>query len=229
MKTQEKTNLLLDELRSFSDPAYLQNIGRLGVKGKNMLGVCMPDLRKIAKQHGRDHILASALWKTGIHEARILASMLDEVAAVTPQQMEQWVQDFDSWDLCDQVCSNLFCHTPFAYDKALQWSERYEEFIKRAGFVMMAELAIHDKKAQDAQLAAFFPIIEREAYDQRNYVKKSLSWALRQIGKRNATLHAMALLISERLSKHELPAAHWVGKDVLKELNSDKVLSRLRS
>jgi len=228
MKTQEKTDLLLDELRTFSDPAYLQNIGRLGVKGKNMLGVCLPDLRKIAKKYDKDHTLASALWKTGIHEACILASMLDEVAAVTPQQMEQWVQDFDSWDLCDQVCSNLFCYTPFAYDKALQWSERYGEFTKRAGFVMMAELAIHDKQAQDALLAAFFPIIEREAYDQRNYVKKAISWALRQIGKRNATLHAMALLVGERLAIHELPAARWVGKDVLKELNSEKITGRLK-
>lgn len=228
MKTKEKTDLLLEALHAHRDPAYLQNVGRLGVQGKNMLGVCMPDLRKMAKKHDKDHTLALALWKTGIHEARILASMLDEVVAVTPQQMEKWVQDFDSWDLCDQVCSNLFRYTPFAYDKALQWSERYEEFIKRAGFVMMAELAIHDKLAQDDHIAAFFPIIEREAYDQRNYVKKAMSWALRQIGKRNATLHAMALLVGERLAKHEISAARWVGKDVLKELNSEKVKGRLK-
>jgi 3-methyladenine DNA glycosylase AlkD len=228
MKIKEKTEQLLEALYAHRDPAYLQNVGRLGVQGKNMLGVCMPDLRKIARQHDKDHSLAISLWDSGIHEARILASMLDEVASVTLVQMEQWVQAFDSWDLCDQVCSNLFCRTPYAYDKALQWSERYEEFIKRAGFVMMAELAIHDKQAQDALLAAFFPIIEREAYDQRNYVKKALSWALRQIGKRNATLHAMALLVGERLAKHELPAARWVGKDVLKELNSEKVKGRLK-
>jgi len=228
MNAREQARLLLDELPTHSDPIYLQKLQRLGVRGKKMLGIPMPMLRKIAREHTKDHQLAAQLWKSGLHEARILATMLDSKEAVTEIQMEKWVQDFDSWDLCDQACSNLFCRIPFAYDKALLWSERYEEFVKRAGFVMMAELSIHDKTAEDAQLAAFFPIIEREAYDQRNFVKKAISWALRQIGKRNATLHAMALPIAERLAVHEVPSARWVGKDALKELQKDKVIQRLK-
>jgi len=228
MKTKEIAPTVLKELQAQGDPTYLKSVSRLGVKGKNMLGVSMPDIRKIASKHSQDHQLALTLWRSGIHEARILASILDEVELVSEIQMENWVQDFDSWDLCDQVCGNLFCHTAFAYDKALLWSERYEEFPKRAGFVMMAELAIHDDEAQDAQLAAFFPIIERESYDQRNYVKKAISWALRQIGKRNATLCAMATLIAERLANHEITSARWVGKEALKDLNSQNVQNRLK-
>lgn len=218
---------ILRVLKSQSDPEYLSSLHRFGVQGEKILGVKMPVLRAIAKQYKKDHHLACQLWDTGVHEARILATLVDEVKEVTEAQMEDWVRDFNSWDICDQTCSNLFCRTLFAYDKALAWCDRHEEYVKRAGFVMMAELSIHDKKAEDAQLAAFFPLIEREAYDERNFVRKAVNWALRQIGKRNATLHTMAVLIAERLAAHELPTARWIGKDALRELKSEKVIQKL--
>ncbi|WPP53250.1 DNA alkylation repair protein [Catalinimonas niigatensis] len=219
---------ILRFLKSQSGPEYLSSLRRLGVQGETILGVKMPVLRTLAKRYKENHQLALQLWDTGVHEARILATLLDEVKEVTEAQMEEWVRDFNSWDICDQTCSNLFCRTPFAYDKALVWSERHEEFVKRAGFVMMAGLSIHDKKVEDAQLAAFFPLIEREAYDERNFVKKAVNWALRQIGKRNATLHTMAMLVAERLAAHELPSARWVGKDAIKELKDEKIIKKLR-
>lgn len=219
---------ILLTLKSQSNPEYLDSLRRLGVQGETILGVKMPVLRSLAKSYKKDHQLALQLWDSNVHEARILATLLDEVKEVTETQMENWVRDFYSWDICDQTCSNLFCRTSFAYDKALIWSERHEEFVKRAGFVMMAGLSIHDKKAEDAQLAAFFPLIEREAYDERNFVKKAVNWALRQIGKRNATLRTMAMLVAERLAVHELPSARWVGRDALKELKNEKVIKKLR-
>ncbi|MEK6477842.1 DNA alkylation repair protein [Catalinimonas sp. 4WD22] len=219
---------ILAELKSHSNPEYVNSLSRLGVQGDKILGVKMPLVREVAKKYKKDHSLAQQLWDAEVHEARIMASLLDQPAAVTVQQMDAWVHDFNSWDICDQACSNLFCRTPFAYDKALEWSDRHEEFVKRAGFVLMACLAIHDKKAEDAKLAAFFPLIEREAYDERNFVKKAVNWALRQIGKRNATLRTMALLVAERLSLHELPNARWIGKDALRELKSDKVSRKLK-
>lgn len=219
---------LLAELKSQSDPEYISSLTRFGVQGEKILGVKMPVVRALAKPYKKDHLLALQLWDTGVHEARILASLLDNVKEVTEAQMEDWVRDFNSWDVCDQTCMNLFCRTPYAYAKALAWSERHEEYVKRAGFVMMAVLAIHDKKAKDAQLAAFFPLIEREAYDGRNFVRKAVNWALRQIGKRNATLYTMAMLVAERLAVHELPNARWIGKDALKELKSEKIHQKLR-
>jgi 3-methyladenine DNA glycosylase AlkD len=218
---------LLAKLRSQSDPEYVSSLRRFGVQGEKIMGVKMPVLRALAKQYRKNHQLAVQLWDTGVHEARILASLVDNVKEVTEAQMEDWVQDFNSWDLCDQTCANLFCRTPFAYEKALTWSERHEEYVKRAGFVMMAELAIHDKKAEDAQLAAFFPLMEREAYDERNFIRKAVNWALRQIGKRNATLHTRAVLVAERLAVHELPHARWIGKDALRELKSEQVNQKL--
>ncbi len=213
---------LLDELKSNSNPEYLESLRRFGVQGERALGVRMPVVRALANQYEKNHALALDLWDTEVHEARILATLLDKVSTVTETQMETWVQDFNSWDLCDQTCSNLFCRTPYAYHKALAWSERQEEYVKRAGFVMMAGLAIHDKKAEDAQLAHFFPLIEREAYDERNFVKKAINWALRQIGKRNAALRSIAMLTAERLTIHELPTARWIGKDALRELKCRK-------
>ncbi|MDF9801160.1 3-methyladenine DNA glycosylase AlkD [Catalinimonas alkaloidigena] len=219
---------ILAELKSQSNQEYLSSLRQLGVQGEKILGVKMPVIRSLAKTYHKNHELALQLWQTEIHEVRIMAGLLDDVKAVTVQQMEAWVQDFNSWDICDQTCSNLFCRTSYAYDKALAWSERHEEFVKRAGFVLMAGLAIHDKKAEDAKLAAFFPLIEREAYDERNFVKKAVNWALRQIGKRNATLRTMALLVAERLAAHELPNARWIGKDALRELKSEKIRKRLQ-
>jgi 3-methyladenine DNA glycosylase AlkD len=153
-----------------------------------------------------------------VHEARLLAAFVDDASQVTDTQMETWVQDFDSWDLCDQTCGNLFSTTPFAYQKAVAWTYRNEEFVKRAGFAMMAYLAIHDKKAADEKLLTFFPHIEREAKDNRNYVKKAVNWALRQIGKRNMDLGYEAIELASRIKEQPYPSARWIASDAIREL-----------
>jgi 3-methyladenine DNA glycosylase AlkD len=203
-------------------------MARFGINPDRALGVRIPDLRRLAKQVGTDHSLALGLWKTGIHEARILASMIDDPAAVTERQMESWVGDFDSWDLCDQCCGNLFDRTPFAFDKAVEWAGRDEEFVKRAGFALMAWAAVHDKTADDRVFIEFLPLVEREADDDRNFVKKAVNWALRQIGKRNRRLNRAAVSVARRLAKrNDSPAARWIGTDALRELTSEGVRSRL--
>ena len=168
-------------------------MARFGIYSNNTYGVSIPTLRKTAKDTGKNHALALKLWSSGIHEARLLAGMIDSPEDVTEEQMESWVKDFNSWDVCDQVCSNLFDKTGFAYKKAVEWSKRDEEFVKRAGFVLMAALAVHDKSAKDKAFVKFLPIIKRESVDSRNFVKKAVNWALRQIGKRNTYLNKEAI------------------------------------
>jgi 3-methyladenine DNA glycosylase AlkD len=203
-------------------------MARFGINPDRALGVRVPDLRRLSKEIGTDHRLALALWKTGLHEARILASMVDDPAAVTEAQMESWVGDFDSWDLCDQCCGNLFDKTPFAFVKAIEWATRDEEFPKRAGFALMAWAAVHDKRAADRVFLDLLPIIEREARDERNFVKKAVNWALRQIGKRNPRLHRAALAAAKRMSKrNDSRAARWIGTDAVRELSSEAVKKRL--
>lgn len=202
-------------------------MARFGINPDKALGVRIPDLRRLAKELGKDHSLALALWKTGVHEARILASMVDEPERVTERQMESWVRAFDSWDLCDQVCGNLFDRTALAGRKTEEWMGREEEFVKRAGFALAAWRAVHEGGAPDATFARLLPAIEREAYDGRNYVKKAASWALRQIGKRNRALNSKAVASARRLAEAESPAARWVGKDALRELTSEAVRARL--
>jgi 3-methyladenine DNA glycosylase AlkD len=190
--------------------------------------VGIPVLRRLARSLRPNHGLAAELWASRIHEARILASMVDDPAFVTDRQMESWVLDFDSWGVCDQVCSNLFDQTSFAHTKALHWSRREEEFVKRAGFVLMAVLAVHDKLASDAAFQPFLARIKAEASDERNFVKKAVNWALRQIGKRNRRLHAKALVVARTLCRADSSSARWVGHDALRELESGKVNARLR-
>ena len=163
------------------------------------LGISIPHLRKTAKEIGKDHKLASELWNSGIHEVRILATMIDDPTKVTKSQMNKWVKDFNSWDLCDQCCNNLFGKTPFAIEKSFEWVERKEEFVRRAGFVLMAVLAVHNKKMSDEEFIAYFPIIEQHSVDERNFVKKAVNWALRQIGKRNINLNKEAILLCKKL------------------------------
>lgn len=191
---------------------------RFGVDNTRALGVRIPEVRRIAKDHKKNHTLALQLWDTGVHEARIMASMVDDPARVTTEQFDAWTMDFYSWDLCDQVCGNLFDRTPFAVAKAMEYSERPEEYVKRAGFVLMAEYAMHQKTAADDVFLQFFPLMEREAYDSRNFVKKAVNWALRQIGKRNATLKAEAIATANRIMLQDSKAAKWVAQDALKEL-----------
>ena len=214
-------------LEARANPANVAGMARYGINPKNTLGVSVPALRTLAKRVGRDHSTALALWKTGIHEARSLAGLVDEPARVTEAQLERWAKDFDSWDICDGVCSNLFDKTPFAVEKAIAWSRRPEEYVKRAGFVLMAALAVHDKRAPDSLFRGFLPLIEREASDERNFVRKAVNWALRQIGKRNHALNAAAIASARRIRKIDSKAARWIAADALRELESGAVRKRL--
>jgi 3-methyladenine DNA glycosylase AlkD len=204
-------------------------MARFGINPNNAYGVSIPTLRKIAKEVGTDHTLARQLWQSGIHEARILASMIDDPEQVKEEQIENWVNDFDSWDICDQCCSNLFWKTNFAYQKAVEWSRRNKEFIKRAGFVLMAELVIHDKKAENTEFMKFLPIIKREATDNRNFVKKAMNWALRQIGKRNKPLNKAAIQTAQQIQDMDSKTAKWIVSDTLRELTSQAIQRRLRN
>jgi 3-methyladenine DNA glycosylase AlkD len=222
-----KSKDVLRRLKSLSNPGAVAGMARFGINPKNTFGVSVPSLRKIAREIGKNHPLAQELWLSGIHEARIIAGMIDEPEKVTPKQMDNWVKDFDSWDVCDQCCSNLFDKTKFAYRKATEWSARDEEFVKRAGFVLMAALSVHDKQADDARFLAFLRIIKRESKDERNFVRKAVNWALRQIGKRNQCLNKAAVKAAKEIGEMNSKPARWVASDALRELTSMSVQRRL--
>jgi 3-methyladenine DNA glycosylase AlkD len=204
-------------------------MARFGINPDNTYGVSVPALRRMAKEIGRDHILAQRLWASGIHEARILAGLVDDSKAVTEAQMEVWAKDFDSWDVVDGSCSNLFEKTPFALKKAVEWADRREEYIKRAGFVLMARLAVGTKKADEKTLETFLPYIEREADDARNFVKKAVNWALRQIGKHSPALNRKAIAAARRIAQQDSASARWIAADALRELTSPAVQERLKA
>nr|DAH99205.1 MAG TPA: AlkD-like protein [Caudoviricetes sp.] len=214
----EDVSEVISFLKEKADDIYLAGMERYGIDNTNAIGVRLPELRKLAKIIKKDHQLALALWDTGLHEARLLASLIDDPAQVTEEQIDNWTKDFYSWDLCDQVCGNLFDRTPFAMSKALEFSAHEAEFIKRAGFVLMAEYAVHNKKATNESFIALMPIIEREAWDNRNFVKKAVNWALRQIGKRNEILKAVAIQTAQNISKQDHKAAKWIASNALAEL-----------
>lgn len=218
---------ILERLRSLSDPEAVRGMARFGISPENTYGVPVPELRRMSREAGKDHILAQGLWASGIHEARIIAGMVDRPEMVTEEQMEAWARDFDSWDVCDQCCMNLFDKTRFAYKKAEEWSKREEEFVKRAGFALMACLAVHDKKAEDKAFEVFLLLIKREASDDRNYVRKAVNWALRQIGKRNMRLNRLALETAKEIRGMDSKAAGWVAGDAIRELESAAVRKRL--
>ncbi|MBN1147004.1 MAG: DNA alkylation repair protein [Anaerolineales bacterium] len=218
---------VLELLREKADPGQLEGMARYGMSTEKRLGVKIPDLRQIAKEIGKDHSLALALWASGVAEARILASMVDQPAEVSGTQMETWAADFDSWDVCDQVCMNLFEKTPLAWEKIPEWSLREEEYVKRAAYALIACLAWHDKRAQDEAFIGLLPVIARGAADGRNYVKKAVSWALRNTGKRNLRLNQVALQTARELQAMEAKPARWVGADALRDLTSEATRSRL--
>ncbi len=218
---------VVDELRAVADPARRPGMARVGINVERAWGVSIPDLRRIARRHRLDHDLALALWDTGVHEARILASMVDDPTRVTDAQMEAWVADLDSWDVCDQLCGNLLDHTRRVFTKARAWVRRDEEFVKRAGFVLVAERASRDREHDDAFWVRWLPVIARGADDERNYVRKAVSWSLRGIGKRDIPLNAAAIAEAERLLQRDGRAARWIARDALRELRSDAVQSRL--
>lgn len=226
---------ILARLRALESAENRAGMARFGITVDNALGISVTTLRGIAREVLRPirrdadarHTLAAGLWASGIHEARILAALVDEPSCVTREQMEAWVAVFDSWDLCDQVCANLFDKTELAWDAAAEWTGRDEEFVKRAGFSLIAALAWHRTDADDGCLARYLPLIEREAGDERNFVKKAVNWALRQIGKRSTALNAEAVRVAERLLDSTSRAARWVGSDAYRELTSDAVRARL--
>ncbi len=212
---------VVELLKSHANPRNAAGMARFGINPENTLGISIPFLRSLAKKIGKDHKLAQELWKTKIHEARLLAGFVDNPQLVTRKQMDNWAKDFNSWDICDQVCSNLFDRTPYAWTKASQWARDKREFVRRAGFVLMAALSVHDKQAADKDFLKFFPLIEKYSTDERNFVKKAVNWALRQMGKRkNSGLRKPALALAKKLAASDSPAARWSGKDAFRELSN---------
>jgi 3-methyladenine DNA glycosylase AlkD len=214
--------------RANPTPDNLKGMARYGINTERALCVSTPDMHELGRQIGRDHALALELWQAGWRETCILAAMVDDPAQVTGEQMESWVMDFDSWDVCDAACLHLFSWTGLACEKAVCWSAREEEYVKRAGFTLMACLAVGKRKPLEEQFAAFLPIIEREACDGRNYVRKSVNWALRAVGKHNVRLNNLAVESAERIKLQGTKSARWIAADALRELTSDKTLGRLR-
>ncbi len=219
---------ILAHLQSLAKPENVAGMARYGINTDHTYGVSMPILRQFARGIGKDHRLAAALWSSGVHEARILASLVDDPALVTEEQMDRWVADFDSWDVCDQCCSNLFTRTPLAYRKAIEWSSGQKEFTKRAGFVLMATLAVKDKKGPDGQFEPFFANIKMGATDDRNFVRKAVNWALRQIGKRSLDLNRKAIDTAQQIRLIDSASARWIAADALRELSGPAVQKKLK-
>lgn len=215
-------------LKSLSDPKAVEGMARYGINPEKNLGVSVSSIRKLAKEIGKDHKLALILWKSGIRDARLLSATIDDPDEVTEAQLESMVLDLNSWDICDHCCSDIFLSSGFAHKKALEWSDRDEEFVKRSGFSLMARLAVRDKNAGDEVFERFLPIIKRETIDERNFVKKAVNWALRQIGKRNKRLNKLAVKTAKEIQKLDSKSARWIAKDALRELTGEKVQKRLK-
>ena len=218
---------VLELLRSQADPEQLAGMARFAIQIDQRLGLSIYDLRRIAKDVPHEHQLALDLWESGIPDARLLASMIDVPEEATEEQLDAWVKDFNSWDICDQVCDNLFMHTPFAWDKVREWSTREEEFVKRAAYALISCLAWHDKNAADQQFIDLFPLIQAGASDPHNFVKKAVNWALRNIGKRNIALNQAAIAQANLLLTLGDKTANWIARDALRELQSEKTQARV--
>jgi len=219
---------ILEQLKAKADSRNLAGMARFGMTVQQRLGVTVPELRRIAKQAGKDHRMALRLWKSGIPEARIVASMLAVPQALTERQMNAWVKSFNSWDVCDQVCMNLFHKTPLARQKIIEWSQREEEFVKRAAFALIACLAWHDRDTPDQAFIEFLPVIKGGAMDERNFVKKAVNWALRAIGKRNVQLNKAAIKAAKKIQRLDSRAARWIATDALRELENSGTQKLLR-
>ena len=218
---------IIKNLHKLANPENVKGMARFGINSKNNLGISIYQLRPLAKQIGTNHALALRLWDSNIHDARLLACFIDDPAKVTDDQMDRWADDFDSWDICDQACTSLFDLSPLAYEKVFQWANQEKEFVKRAAFSLIAGLTVHDKIATDQDFEHFFPLIINQAVDERNYVKKAVNWALRNIGKRNSHLNKAALRTAKELQNMDSPSARWIAADAIRELTSLKVQQRL--
>ena len=218
---------VVEKLKSMSEPKNVEGMARYGINPNNNLGISIYKLRPFAKEIGTNHKLALQLWDSGIHDARLLAVFIEDPTRVTGEQMDSWAADFDSWDVCDQACTSLFDLTPHSWKKVFEWSKDKREFVKRAAFSIIAGLSVHAKKADDKQFIEFFPIIKRESNDERNYVKKAVNWALRNIGKRNVNLNKKAIQTAKEIQKFNSKSARWIASDAIRELTSEKVKKRL--
>lgn len=221
-------NEVINLLKSMSEPKNVEGMARYGINPKNNLGISIYKLRPLAKKIGKNNELSLKLWNSGIHDARLLAVFIEDPKSVTEEQMDLWAKDFDSWDVCDQACTSLFDLTSHAWKKVYEWSKRDEEFVKRAAFSIVAGLAVHDKKTSDKKFEELFKIIKRESTDGRNYVKKSVNWALRNIGKRNLALNKKAINIAKEIKKLDSKSAKWIANDAIRELTSSKVQEKLK-
>ena len=218
---------VLKQLKSMKNPKSVEGMARYGINPKNNLGISIYKLRPLAKEIGKNHELSLKLWNSGVHDARLLAVFIEDPKQVTEEQMDLWAKDFDSWDICDQACTSLFDLTPYAWKKVFEWAERDEEFVKRASFSIIAGLAVHDKNANDEKFEQLIPILIKHANDERNYVKKAVNWALRNIGKRNKTLNKKMVEVCLSIKKIDSKSAKWIASDAIRELTSEKVRQRL--
>jgi len=219
---------IIAELESYHNSKNIEGLSRFGINANKAIGINIPTLRKLAKAIGKNQDLALQLWETEIHEARLLAIFIAEHKKFDEALMEKWMKDFSSWDICDQACGGIFDKTPLAYQKAVEWSKRKKEYEKRAGFALMAALAIHDKKTSNKPFISFLTYIEKEAYDDRNFVRKAVNWALRQIGKRNIVLLEQAIECAERIKLQDTKSARWIAADALREFNSEKIVAQVQ-
>jgi 3-methyladenine DNA glycosylase AlkD len=218
----------LAELRKHGEQRNVEGMARFGIRAEKIYGVSKPKMDAIAKAIGKNHDLGLGLWETGIHDAKLLGMLICDPERVTSSQMEGWVREFDNWDVCDGTCCHLFVDASPAWEKAFAWSSRKKEFEKRAGFAMAAYLAIHDKTTKDDAYRKFLRAIEREAWDERNFVRKAVNWALRNIGKRNRRLNRDAIVTAERIRRKGTRAGRWIATDALRELKSEAVQTRLQ-
>ena len=219
---------VLRQLKAAADQRVRAKMAYFGVDVPKAHGISAPVLHQFAKHIGKDHRLAQQLWKTSIHEAKILATLIGEAEKVTAAEMDQWARDFDAWDVVDAACCYLYAHAKPAWNKATAWSRRREEFVKRASFSLIAYLSYNDEAAPDARFVRFLRVIEREAHDERNFVKKAVNWALRNIGKRNKRLHREAIRAAERIRLQDSRAARWIAADALRELKTAAVQKQLQ-
>ncbi len=220
-------NMIVKRFQSLTNPSNIEGMAHYGIRSARVYGISMPVLRTMAKEIGKNHQLALQLWAQGSLEARILAALIDDPSRVTARQMEQWVSAFDNWAVCDQCCSSLFDKTIFGWKKAFEWSRRQEEFVRRAGFVLMAVLAVHDKETDDRRFLEFLPAIAEGAADERTMVKKAINWALRQIGKRSRMLNTAAIRTAVKLQRLPSPSSRWIAADALRELRSEQVMRKV--
>jgi len=218
---------VIKQLKSMGNPKNVEGMARYGINPKNNLGVSIYKLRPFAKKIGKNHELALKLWKTGIHDARLLAVFIEDITKVSEDQMDLWAQDFDSWDVCDQTCTSLFDTSPIAWKKIREWAEHKKEFVKRAAFSILAGLAVHDKTASNEKFTDFSDIFIKHATDERNYVKKAINWAIRNIGKRNQFLNKKMIELSKEIQHIDSKSAKWIANDAIRELTSEKVKQRL--